>query len=280
MKQPVIIIGMHRSGTSMLTRILQDAGLFMGINKDENDEAWYFLSFNDWIIRQANASWDNPYNYNFIDQKFKTQIKRIFNQRKKSLHLINYIGFKNYLKYRSLDNIDFAWGWKDPRSTLTLDIWKDLYPNAKVIHIYRNPIDVAYSLKVRSEKINTNYNITYKTKIKEYLLKGNAIYNISYRVMNIHEGYLLWKEYVEKALNESDALHIQYEDLLENPQSNLKKVFEYINLSVSENHIEKYTKYFDASRKYAFIRNDTLVQFYNQIKNDHIVQKLSYGNIV
>ena len=28
--QPVIIIGMHRSGTSMLTRVLQEAGLFIG----------------------------------------------------------------------------------------------------------------------------------------------------------------------------------------------------------------------------------------------------------
>lgn len=39
---PVIIIGMHRSGTSMLTRVLQRAGLFMGEHREENDESLFF----------------------------------------------------------------------------------------------------------------------------------------------------------------------------------------------------------------------------------------------
>lgn len=31
---PVIIAGMHRSGTTMITRMLEEAGLFVGKRKD------------------------------------------------------------------------------------------------------------------------------------------------------------------------------------------------------------------------------------------------------
>lgn len=39
---PILIIGMHRSGTSMITRKLESLGLFLGNEKDENDEAFFF----------------------------------------------------------------------------------------------------------------------------------------------------------------------------------------------------------------------------------------------
>ena len=36
MKQPVVIIGMHRSGTTMLTKLLNEVGLFTGEQVDIN----------------------------------------------------------------------------------------------------------------------------------------------------------------------------------------------------------------------------------------------------
>ena len=39
---PIIIIGMHRSGTSMLSKILEDSDIFLGNNKDINNEALFF----------------------------------------------------------------------------------------------------------------------------------------------------------------------------------------------------------------------------------------------
>ena len=38
---PIIIIGMHRSGTSMLSKILEDSDIFLGNNKDINNEALF-----------------------------------------------------------------------------------------------------------------------------------------------------------------------------------------------------------------------------------------------
>ena len=39
---PIIIIGMHRSGTSMLSKILEYSDIFLGNNKDINNEALFF----------------------------------------------------------------------------------------------------------------------------------------------------------------------------------------------------------------------------------------------
>jgi len=150
MKQPVIIIGMHRSGTSMLSRILQEAGLFMGDKREENDEALFFLDFNTWILKQTNSNWDCPNCYKFSNQKFKNHIIDAFKRRSKSIFTLKYLGLKKYIKYRSLDNIDFNWGWKDPRNSITLDIW---------------------SLKVRSIRSEERFKDSIKTKINELLYR-------------------------------------------------------------------------------------------------------------
>ena len=57
---PVIIIGMHRSGTSLLTRTLRELGFFMGADTGRNDESAYFNAINTWLFRQASATWDQP----------------------------------------------------------------------------------------------------------------------------------------------------------------------------------------------------------------------------
>jgi len=38
------------------------------------------------------------------------------------------------------------WGWKDPRTTLLLDFWDELLPDAKYVFVYRFPWDVANSI--------------------------------------------------------------------------------------------------------------------------------------
>jgi hypothetical protein len=42
-----------------------------------------------------------------------------------------------------------VWGWKDPRTSLTLPFWNGLVPGLRVIICLRNPLDVAESLRHR-----------------------------------------------------------------------------------------------------------------------------------
>ena len=45
------------------------------------------------------------------------------------------------------------WGWKDPRTTLFLEFWHQLLPDAKFLFIYRSPWDVVDSLYRRGDDI-------------------------------------------------------------------------------------------------------------------------------
>lgn len=281
---PVIIIGMHRSGTSLLSRILEKAGIFMGVKKDENNESLFFLKFNDWILKQANATWDNPYNYTLVDEDFKNLMADLAKKYIKSFRRIEYLGLKRTLKYKSLEELDFLWGWKDPRNTFTLDMWLKVFPNAKIIHIYRNPIDVAESLRKRTLSIKKDFKWNLKREIKLLLTKGYLGYGDSMRIGNIEEGIKLWKEYISRIFElEEDLslniLHIQYEDFLEKPIDNLKKITDFIGLDFKEDKLKTYVESINPNRKYAFLNNRYLIDVYENIKDDKFLEKLDYNNI-
>src|SRR4051812_11129697 len=59
-RPPVIILGMHRSGTSLVARLLDELGLFQGNELQEDHESVYFMEVNDLLLRRVGASWDNP----------------------------------------------------------------------------------------------------------------------------------------------------------------------------------------------------------------------------
>jgi hypothetical protein len=63
---PVVIIGMHRSGTSLLASILQQCGVFMGARKNAHGEAYFFLHRNQRIFRISHAHWDQPEPVRFL----------------------------------------------------------------------------------------------------------------------------------------------------------------------------------------------------------------------
>src|ERR1700682_4234195 len=62
----IIILGMHRSGTSVVTRLLGELGLFIGARLDENYEALYFSELNTWILKCCGGRWDTPHTINYL----------------------------------------------------------------------------------------------------------------------------------------------------------------------------------------------------------------------
>jgi hypothetical protein len=58
------------------------------------------------------------------------------------------------LRARGVIEQDFGaaevWGWKDPRTCLTLPFWQHLVPRIRYVMCVRNPIDVAHSLSRRN----------------------------------------------------------------------------------------------------------------------------------
>ena len=136
MPRTVLILGMHRSGTSCLTGSLQEAGLQLGevnqktrCNEKGTRENVAIMELNDAVLESAGASWDNPPREDIVWRKdHKVWRKQVIKAAVQ----------------------EPAWGFKDPRTLLTLDGWLEALPNAQFIGTFRDPIAVAKSLHVRN----------------------------------------------------------------------------------------------------------------------------------
>jgi hypothetical protein len=281
-QEPIIILGMHRSGTTMICKHLEQLGVFMGNKKDGNNEALFFLDFNNWVLRQVDARWDMPQNYFFLDKHpvLKNEILDAANYSMSSIRSVQYIGLKNYFKYRSIKRLNFPWGWKDPRNSFTIDLWKEIFPGAKLIHIYRHPLDVARSLQKREIRSMEQYQSNLKVNIKKKLAVKKLGYNHSILVTNILNGIKLWEQYVHRCdqmVTKYGGLTIKYENYLDNPQLKLKEIIEYVGINPKIN-VSKFNVKVDSSKKYSFTQDQELSEVYSEIKNSPMLRHFGYDH--
>lgn len=266
MKPPVIIIGMHRSGTSLVARLLNALGFFLGKHKDENHESKLFISINDWFLRVAGGAWDNP---DAIDRLLNNQKARriILKHTMKSMnswHRIRYSGFKHFHSYKKNIGYNIPWGWKDPRNTITLPLWLELFPEAKVIHICRHGVDVAHSLCVRQVLWLDRARTPNNYRRAKYLIRPfGGIYLRSVGFQEHTEGLGLWDSYMQRAktsimLLKNRAIEIRYEDLLQEPEKNVRKLNDFCQLINDSQNISDALKLIRPEHAFAHKKNQAL----------------------
>lgn len=283
MTPPLLIVGMHRSGTTLLSRFIDEINIFTGSRKDINNESEFFIKLNDWVLSQYNASWDNPYNFFFKNDELD---KLIITGVKRSLRLVSsyrYWGLINTLKGNSFTHPNQPWGWKDPRTSITLRIWLKIFPDAKIIHIHRNPLDVAKSLQVR--ELNSDYTFNFKDHIKEYVFYPKNIYQQSARLTNLEEGVKLWIEYeknILETLNKYRPKHLRlsYEEFMESPKKALADVMDFLGHSLSETKFDNYISQINSKRKNAFLDDSESFDFFKKFQDDSTVKTLGYSNLL
>ena len=134
-----VILGMHRSATSLVAGGLNKFGVNMGSNFIKSDRGnpmgyWEnkkFRILNGEILHRAGGSWDNP------------------PPRDKILALKNEFAprIKDLIKESELP----LWGWKDPRTILTIELYLPYLKNPHFICCFRDPMEVAKSLQRRNK---------------------------------------------------------------------------------------------------------------------------------
>ena len=181
-KQSILIVtGMHRSGTSFTSSLLQNAGLDIGRtllgpgngNVKGFFECLDFVEFHQTLLRAQGL---NEIGWTLqeinVEEQYIKKAKEVISKSSQSS----------------------IWGWKDPRTTLFLDFWIDLLPDANFLLIYRSPWEVVDSLYRRGDDIFLNHPelaveiwMHYNQKILDFYSKFPdrcllvSIYNIANR---------------------------------------------------------------------------------------------------
>ena len=57
---PIVVIGMHRSGTRVVVDVLEKLGVFMGADTQGDSESVAFMLINEGILHQCGAFWSEP----------------------------------------------------------------------------------------------------------------------------------------------------------------------------------------------------------------------------
>jgi len=142
--QPIIITGMHKSGTSLTAAMLQAAGMNIGENLmvagpgnplgHFEDMDLYALHCDVLKVQGIHMDGWTTQSKVKVPQQFQARAQTIFQGKQAS---------------------GGVWGWKEPRTTLFLDFWKQAIPKAKFVFVYRKPWEVVDSLFRRGDRIFT-----------------------------------------------------------------------------------------------------------------------------
>ena len=273
--RPIVITGMHRSGTSLISKILLNNNVNLGSHLDINYESIYFQRINKWIMSCNGSSWDNPKSFNRLNNAdiniFKNKLEGTLNNRFNNSF---YFGYFNFLANHSFLNLESLWGWKDPSNTFTAIIWREIFPNMKIVNITREPLSVCNSLLLRQSKLrgaDSKFNKNILPFFLPLLSVNRANILSSFNIKNIDDCLELYKKYLKQMkLNEEkfgdNLFNLQYEELLNNPEKTIRNICDFCEIKVSK--IEDSIKLIDKSNidKYKNIKHDYSKDLLNDLK--------------
>ncbi|WP_111895168.1 sulfotransferase [Acinetobacter sp. MB5] len=229
LKQPLIILGMHRSGTSLITQWLYKCGLNVGdrlLNEGVGNDEGHFedLDFVEWH-EQVLQDNDLP-TTGFID---KQEIKISEQHIEK---------FDQIFHKKLPDN----WGWKDPRTCLFINFYKEKIADASYLVIVRDYQDVISSLIKRDIKLIKYFyfrrsNFIKKLKWRFYKEKKLlAQYDIK-KMTSLYAGaYIRYNREIlnlvsDRKLNEKTIV-LEYSEILKNDQKYFDLIVEKTGLEL------------------------------------------------
>ncbi|UCD38528.1 MAG: sulfotransferase, partial [Fidelibacterota bacterium] len=203
--QAVCITGMHRAGTSMVARLLNLCGLYLGpedriMPPDEGNPSGYWQNqdmdqISEDIMTHFAGVWDFLLPAMPTGWESQSELKPLHDRARQLLQALA---------------PHQRWGWKDPRASLTLPFWKSLLPGLKVVICLRNPVEVSRSLARHTG--------------------GTAAFS-----------YNLWLHYYQRLLADThpeDRLLTHYDMYFVEPHTELQRVLEWLEWSVTDEQVD------------------------------------------
>ncbi|HYG65491.1 MAG TPA: hypothetical protein VEL74_23115, partial [Thermoanaerobaculia bacterium] len=165
MNRQLVVTGMHRSGTSLLANAASRAGFVMGSrlmaaskgNRHGHFEDLDFVHFHERLLESRGWSALRPPAEPLVVSAEEEAEARALAAARAGLP---------------------SWGFKDPRTTLVLDLWDRVLPAPVFLLVYRHPVEVALSLLRRGLDVEVQLDpgaavqawTVYNRRLLEFLL--------------------------------------------------------------------------------------------------------------
>lgn len=228
MRPPVIIIGAHRSGTSATAHALQILGLQIGQKLDSHYESKSLQALHEQYLRNVGASWHDPARFlasiqtaeglqrcvDYLTENVRRNFGGIFAYRQNPRGL----WMSARLKFGAI------WGWKEPRTTLFALAWLKVFPGAQLIHVVREEVAAAKSIRERELKFRAAGD-TPNEKIED----------ISYCV-GIVRAYV---KAAERVTAGEKSYRLQFEDLQTDPRKILAQAGRFCELQFGSSQLKR-----------------------------------------
>jgi hypothetical protein len=264
-RPPVIIIGAHRSGTTATARALRLLGVQLGQRLDSHDEPREMQRLHETFLREIGAAWYNPapfLAFVAVAEGKQSCARYLRAQIRPDLSVFGYgTNFKAWWLRRRLAG-GTVWGWKEPRTTLFATCWLRVFPDARFLHVVRNPLAVASSIQRRE---------------LEFQAKGDAP---SGRVGDFNYCIDLAMMYLEAgeavAAETPHFRHVRLEDIQADPVAELTKLALFCDLPFSEGQLRR------AADTIRPTRSEALQQVYqnrNLLSRYPMAAKLGYSDL-
>jgi len=227
-KKVAIVLGAHRSGTSLLTAGLESLGAYLSITSDykneENPKGFFeneaIVNFNDRLLEYLGGRWDNP----LFDGKQALSAK-------KKRALIKWYDEADSIFKSNFSEHSFV-AIKDPRMCQLLPFWTGVLQqngysgkNTYYVHIGRYPLEIAQSQYKRKQ-----------LKPEFHFLGEKSMETVS-----------LWMSMSYQSLRDLNSdynIFLLYDDLLNNPKDQLERLAKFLGVACAGERVEEYCSSF------------------------------------
>jgi hypothetical protein len=225
MSHLILVLGMHRSGTSIVARSLQCFGVELGQQAEwfmpDNPKGFWehrgVLAINETLLGNIGHDWDDS-------NSWVPALNAYFGQETHTPPLGNF-GFRVV----ALELQDMPlFGLKEPRMCRLLPFWRPIFEligcQVSVVHVVRHPLAVARSLQQRNG-------------------------------LSIERGLALWLEYTQRqfldARPEWKSVVVEYDSMVASPLPHLAKIGATLGLQLDDMKAQVFTQsYIDLTLKH------------------------------
>jgi hypothetical protein len=298
-KDPLFIIGHYRSGTTFLITLLSQDKSKGYVSNLEAYCPHFFLSFpkfTKWLI-DASLPEQRPMDEVIMSSAEPTEEEYAIGAYEKYGFYNGFIfprNFDLYSQYNSFDNCSekdvqkwkeryfyFAQKmtmkyngkmmyFKNPANTYRIKYILEMFPNAKFIHIYRNPYKLyASTLKFFREVFEIYALQTWDDEEMQQGILRN--YNELYEKLD--EGRSL--------IPEENIIDIQYEEFIKTPMKYAKKIYQQLNLDGYEEYEDAFKQYVDSQKNYKPNKHKMSDELIQRVNNHwgHLIERFGYERL-